>query len=174
MVARAPTIVAAAMNTRTDLAADVLTHVELTWRAKHIEHRIRFGHLVRSVRLDRDRRRVSFAPGRIFAVVHWAANDFGTALSRIDILRAVGAGECCTSVPCVQPGAAILLSLSGWPKVERVLQAIDAVEALGIDPADAAPEHWHHVHNRLSVNETPRRYTLSRHQAWLKRRRIAP
>ena len=174
MVARAATIVSAAARSRTDCAADALTHVELTWQAKHIEHRIRFGHPIGSVRLDRDRRRVSFAPGGIFAVVRWAANDFGTLLSHIDILRAVGVGECCTTVPCVQPGAAILLSVSGWPKVERVLQAIDAVEALGIDPADAAPEHWHHVHNRLSVNETPRRYTLSRHQAWLKRRRITP
>ena len=48
----------------------------------------------------------------------------------------------------------------------------DGVEALRIDPADAAPEYWHHVHNRLSVNETPRPYTSSRHQAWLHRRRV--
>ena len=30
-----------------------------------------------------------------------------------------------------------------------MLQLIDAVEALDIDPADAAPDYWHHVHNRL-------------------------
>jgi hypothetical protein len=59
---------------------------------------------------------------------------------------------------------------SGWPKVERFLQLIDAVEALGIDPADAAPDYWHHVHNRRSVNETPRTYTRACHQAWLHRR----
>ena len=46
--------------------------------------------------------------------------------------------------------------MDGWPKVERVLQTIDAVETLGIDPADVAPDYWRHVHNRLSVNETPR------------------
>ena len=74
----------------------------------------------------------------------------------------------------VRPAGDILLRLSGWPKVERVLQIADAVEALGIDPADAAPDYWHHVHNRLSVNETPRAYTRPRHQAWLHRRRIAP
>ena len=153
---------------------DALTHVELTWRAKQSEHRVRFGHPVARVRLGRDRRRISFAAGSIFAVIRWEANDFGTVLSRADILRAVGAGESCTTVPQVEPGGAILLTLSGWPKVERVLQAIDDVEQLGIDPADAAPEHWHHVHNRLSVNEAPRRYTHTRHQAWLKRRRIAP
>ena len=84
--------------------------------------------------------------------------------SRIDILRAVTAGQRCSTVPYVKPGGEILLRLSGWPKVERVLRLIDAIEALGIDPADAAPDYWHHVHNRLSVNETPRAYTKSRHQ----------
>jgi hypothetical protein len=77
-------------------------------------------------------------------------------------------------VPYVRPGGDILLRLSGWPKVERVLQIADAIESLDIDPADAAPDYWHHVHNRLSVNEVPRAYTRSRHQAWLHRRRIAP
>jgi hypothetical protein len=102
------------------------------------------------------------------------SNDFGTVVSRIDILRAVAAGQRCSTVPYVKPGGEIILRLSGWPKVERVLQLIDAVEALGIDPADAAPDYWHHVHNRLSVNETPRAYTTSRHQAWLHRRKVAP
>lgn len=153
---------------------DTLTHVELTWQAKRIEHRIRFGHPVATVRLDRHRRRVSFAAGSIFAVMRWAANDFGTVVSRIDVLRAVQADESFTTVPLVQPGGVILLSISGWPKVERVLQAIDGVEALDIDPTEAAPEHWHHIHNRLSVGDTPRAYTMTRHKAWLKRRRVAP
>jgi hypothetical protein len=38
-------------------------------------------------------------------------------------------------VPYVRPGGEVLLRLSGWPKVERALQIVDAVEALGIDPA---------------------------------------
>jgi hypothetical protein len=75
-------------------------------------------------------------------------------------------------VPYVTPGGEILLRLSGWPKVERVLQMTDAVEALGIYPADVAPDHWHHVHNRLSVNENPRPYTKARHRAWLHRQRV--
>jgi hypothetical protein len=149
-----------------------LTRVELLWIKKRIENRIRFGRIVEQHILDRQRRIVSFAPGSMFAFVRWASNDYGTLVSRIDILRAVGPGERCSTVPCVRPGGDILLRLSGWPKVEKVLQLIDAVEALGIDPADAAPEHWHHIHNRLSVAEEPRRYTIRRHQAWLRRRRI--
>jgi hypothetical protein len=151
-----------------------LTHVELVWLEKRIENWIRFGHPAEEQILDRRRRIVSFAPGSIFAFVRWASNDFGTVISRIDIVRAVAPGQRCATVPYVRPGGDILLRLAGWPKVERVLQRIDIVEALGIDPADAAPDYWNHVHSRLSVDEAPRPYTRSRHQAWLHRRRIAP
>ena len=154
--------------------SDSLTHVELTWIEKRIEQWIRFGRDVGETILDRRRRVLSFAPDSIFAYVRWASNDFGTVVSRIDILRAVRSGEAYSTVGFVRPGGEIFLRLSGWPKVERVLQAIDAVEAAGIDPADAAPDHWRHVHNRLVAGEEPRPYARDQHAAWLKRRRIAP
>jgi len=149
-----------------------LTTVELLWLEKRIENRVRFGRPVLDKVLDRNRRVLSFAPGSVLAFVRWTSNDFGTVLSRIDILRAVLPGQRFSTVPWITPGGESLLRLSGWPKVERVLQSIDAVEALDIDPADAAPDYWHHVHNRVSVNEAPRPYTRSRHQAWLHRRRV--
>ena len=151
-----------------------LTQVELTWLEKRIEHRIRFGAIAAEKVLDRRRRIVSFVPGNVFAFVRWASNDFGTIISRIDIVRAVALGEAFSTLPFVRPGGEILLRITGWPKVECVLQLIDAVEALGIVAADAAPDYWRHVHNRLSVGEAPRSYTRTRHQAWLHRRRIAP
>ena len=151
-----------------------LTHVELTFLENRIENWIRFGHTVDDHAIDRQRRVVSFAPGSIFGFVRWTANDYGTLVSRIDILRAVRRGERYSTVPFIRPGGESLLRLAGWPKVEKALQAIDIVEALGIDPADAAPEHWRHVHNRLSVGERPRPYTPSRHRAWLHRRKVAP
>ncbi len=149
-----------------------LTFVELTWFKQRIENRIRFGRPAGLQILDRHRRVVSFTPGSIFCFVRWAANDFGTVLSRADIVRAIAPGERYQTLPFVRPGGDILLRMDGWPKVERVLHAVDAVEALGIDPADVAPDYWQHVHNRLSVNETPRNYTRTRHQAWLKRREV--
>jgi hypothetical protein len=151
-----------------------LTHVELLWLKKRIENWIRFGRTTEEHVVDRQRRIVSFTPGSIFAFVRWGANDYGTVISRIDILRAVSAGERYSTVPHVRPGGESLLRLAGWPKVEKVLQAIDAVEALGIDPPDAAPDHWRQVHNRLSVGERPRTYTRSRHEAWLRRRKVWP
>jgi hypothetical protein len=149
-----------------------LTTVEILWLEKRIENRVRFGRSVSEKLVDRNRRVLSFAPGSIFAFVRWTSNDFGAVLSRVDILRAAMPGQPYSTVPWIKPGGESLLRLSGWPKVERVLQLIDAVEALDIDPIDVAPDYWHHAHNRLSVNETPRPYTRSRHQAWLHRRKV--
>jgi len=150
-----------------------LTLVELTWREKRIEHRIRFGRIVEEHRLDRHRRIVSFAPGSVFAFVRWAANEYGTIVSRIDIVRSVEGGEPFQTLPFVRPGGDILLRISGWPKVQRVLAAIDAIEALDIDPADVAPEHWRHLNHRIGVNEPFRIYSHEQHHAWLLRREVS-
>src|ERR1700691_6729357 len=103
---------------RTENSRSDLTRVELTWLEKRIEHWIRFGRTAEETIVNRRRRVVSFAPGAVFAFVRWAANDFGTVVSRIDILRAVVPGEAFSTVPFVRPGGEILLRLSGWPKVE--------------------------------------------------------
>ncbi len=76
-----------------ELLIGALTRVELLWVEKRIETWIRFGHAAKEQIIDGSRRTVSFAPASIFAVVHWAANDYGTILSQIDILRAVAPGE---------------------------------------------------------------------------------
>jgi hypothetical protein len=152
----------------------LLTHVELTWREKRIEHWLRFGHPAHDRRLDRHRRRASFTPGSVFALVRWAANDFGTIISRIDIVLTVDHGDAFQTLPFVRPGGEILLKVNGWPKVERVLKAIDAVDALGVDPTHAAPDHWRHVQNHIGAGLEPSAYTAAQHRAWLKRREIAP
>lgn len=150
--------------------SDALTHVELTHIEKRIENWIRFGHHAHEQLLDRRRRILSFPPGCIFAFVRWASNDFGTVASRLDIVRCVAPGESYQTLPFVRPGGEILLRVDGWPKVEKTLQNIDAIEAIGIDPATVAPDHWGHVAHRTSVGFEPRAYTIERHQAWLKRR----
>jgi hypothetical protein len=137
-----------------------------------VEHWIRFGREVREQVVDRRRRILFFPPGTTFALVRWAANEHGTVLSRLDILCTVGPGEPCQTIPTVTPGGDILLRVDGWPKVERMLQRIDAIEAIGIDPVEVAPDHWRHVQNRLSAGETPRAYTVQRHRAFLLTQRI--
>lgn len=146
------------------------TDVELLWLEGQIERWIRFGRLADERLIDRRRRVVSFAPGAVFALVRWQAGEFGTTLSRIAILRAVAPGEAFTTVPFVAPGAEILLNIASWPKVQAVLAAIDAVEAIGVKAEDAAPDHWRHVGARVAVGLAPRLYDRRRHCAWLLRR----
>jgi hypothetical protein len=123
------------------------TLVELTWREKRVEYWIRFGRQSYEHVLDRHRRLVGFAPGSIFAFIRWAANDYGTVLSRIDIVRVIERG---------------------------MLEIIDAIEAIGIDACDVVPDHWRHVHHRIAAGLEPHAYTTDRHAAWLKRRSVKP
>jgi hypothetical protein len=149
-----------------------LTRVELLWLEGRIERWIRFGQIAEETVLDRRRRVVAFAAGEVFAFVRWASNGYGTVVSRIDILRAVGPGEAFSTIGFVEPGAEILLRMSNWPKVNEVLRAIDAVERAGVAAEEACPDHWRHVMNRLAAGDQPRAYTRERHRAWLMRRRI--
>jgi hypothetical protein len=155
-------------------SADTFTQVELTHIEKRLENWIRFGREACERVIDRSRRVFFYRPGSVFAFVRWASNDFGTITSRIDIVRAVALGEPCQTLPFVRPGGEILLRNEGWPKVERVLQHIDAIEAIGVDPTEASPDHWRHVHNRLTVGHEPRAYTVNHHQAFLLRWRAEP
>jgi hypothetical protein len=79
--------------------------------------------------IDGQRRIVSFALGlqrlRNYPVAHRHPASGSRRESLLD-------------VPHVRPGGENLLHLSGLRKVEKALQAINAVEALGNDPADAA------------------------------------
>ncbi|WP_416339751.1 DUF2840 domain-containing protein [Paracoccus sp. (in: a-proteobacteria)] len=63
----------------------------------------------------------------------------------------------------------LALHLAGaWAAEGKRVILIDA------DPADVAPDHWRHVHNRLSAGQEPNPYTPERHAAWVRRRRISP
>ena len=149
-----------------------LTEVELYWQEGVREHWLRFGKPVASRICDRRRRVECYAPGQVFGLVRWASNDYGTVLSRLDVLLAVSEGEPVTRFPQVTPGADVLLSVTGWRKVRRVFGLIAAIEALCIDPCDVAPDHWRHIHNRLIAAETPRSYSADRHRAWLARKAL--
>jgi hypothetical protein len=150
------------------------TQVDLLWLDGQIERWIRFGRSAGERIIDRRRRIVEFAPNAVFGFVRWRAGDYGTVESRVAILRAVGQGEPFTTYPFVAPGAEILLNLSGWARVQAVLEVVDAVERLGIIPMTVAPDYWRHVGARLGVGLPPRTYDRARHRAWLLRRKLAP
>jgi hypothetical protein len=148
------------------------TDVQLIWLKGQFQRWIRFGRIADERLIDRRRRVVSFAPGAVFAVVHWEAGQYGTTLSRLWVLRAVAAGEASAPVPFVAPGAEILLDLKTWVKVQAALAVIDAIEAQRIRPERVAPDHWSHVGARIAVAQTPSTYDRTRHRAWLMRKRL--
>lgn len=150
----------------------VLAQVELTWIEKRIEQWLRFGHPVEDRILDRRRRLMRFAPGSMFAFVRWTANDYGTVISCLDIVRTVNAGEAFQTIPFVRPGGDSLLALSGWPKVRRALEAIDAIEAMALDPSAISPDYWRQAGARIAAGQRVSPYTRERHEAWLARRRL--
>jgi len=150
-----------------------VTTVTLTWIEGEIEQWLRFGRDIGDRILDRRRRELTFAAGSVFALVRWTSNEYGTATSDIAVLRAVEPGEPYSTTPLVEPGAEFLLRVTTWRKVEQAIHAIDAVEATGVDPCDAAPDHWRHVHNRLAAGMQPRAYSAARHRAWQLRKSLA-
>lgn len=153
-------------------AASGLTEVEMTWIEGRLEQWLRFGRVAAETFLNRRTRVAAFRPGAVFAFVRWTSNDYGTVHSAIAIAAAVAPGEAYATLPFVRPGADILLRVDGWPKVALVLGAIDAVEAAGIDPCDAAPDHWRHVGSRIEAGLPFRPYGSDRHAAWLRRKAL--
>ncbi|HXQ05273.1 MAG TPA: DUF2840 domain-containing protein, partial [Bradyrhizobium sp.] len=91
------------------VTADTHTYVDLIWIEKRLQRWIRFGRVASEQIIDRQRGIIAFAPDDVFAFVRWASNDFGTVVSRIDVLRAVRPGEPCSTVGFVRPGGESLL-----------------------------------------------------------------
>lgn len=150
----------------------LLTGVTTNFARDRINVWLRFGRVVRTRQLDRRRRLTLLAPHSVFALMEWQGGRHGMILSQATVMRAVTPGEASTSWPHVRPGAELLLTVAGSSKVEQVLTLIDAIEAVGIDPADTAPEYWRHAHNRLQAHQPPRLYTDDQHAAWLRRREL--
>lgn len=157
----------------TDRLADQ-TQVHLTFIKDKIEQWSPFGRPSQQIIHDDQHRTLLFAPGALFALARWTTTSFGGVVGRLHILRAVTSGRPYTTVALVWPGAEVLLALDSWARVEKTLQLIEHIRTLGIDPADAAPDYWLHVGNRLAADQPPRPYNRARHAVWTLRRRIAP
>jgi Protein of unknown function (DUF2840) len=138
-----------------------------------VEHRVnvwlRFGQPLRETVLDRWRRVATFEPGAVCCRVKWIGNDYGTALWQLMVLQAPMPFDGAQRIAGVAPGARILLRADGEPQVKAVLAVIDAIEALGVDPAAVAVTYWRMVGNRLAARQPLPDYTAERHAAHLAR-----
>jgi hypothetical protein len=138
-----------------------------------VEHRVnvwlRFGQPVRETVVDRWRRVATFEPDALCCRIKWIGNDFGTALWQLMVLQAPGQLGGGQRIAGVLPGAHILLRANGEHQVKVVLEVIDAIDALRIEPAEAAATYWRTVNNRLAARQPLPDYTTERHEAHLAR-----
>nr|WP_255681908.1 DUF2840 domain-containing protein [Luteimonas sp. BDR2-5] len=143
-----------------------LTRVALV----HVPHlfvvSLRFGHPVRELPLDRTRRIAAFPPGARFARLRWEAGDWAPSRWQLLVLQAGTLREPLQRIHGIDPGAGVLLRAEGPREVRAVLQKIDAIAALGIDPADAAPAYWRLLGSRLAARHPLPDYTAARHAVW--------
>lgn len=145
-----------------------LTRVSLAYVEHRINLYLRFGRPLRELRLDRWRRCASFAPDAVFCRVRWESNDYGTTRWQLMVLQTCTPSERIQRIAGVRPGAQLLLRAKGEAAVQAVLQRIDAIEALAIDPSQAAPAYWRTLGNRIAARQPLPVYSAERHAAWLR------
>ncbi|GAA0211089.1 hypothetical protein QOZ96_002289 [Brevundimonas nasdae] len=155
------------------VARDALTWVELIDDEGRAERWIRFGAVAETHRVSAHNQFVGFAPGAVFAYVRWACGPRGAVGARLDILQAVERGAARVAIPGVTPGAVSLLRLNGWSRVRHALAVIDAVAETGVALEAVAPDHWRHVHNRMTAGLLPQAYSTARHRALKLRQALA-
>ena len=164
-----PAPVAAPALVPSDVPRDPpLTRVSLAYVERRINLYLRFGRPLRELRLDRWRRCASFAPGAVFCRMRWHSNDYGTIRWQLMVLQACMPGDRMQRIAGIRPGAHLLLCAEGEAAVQAVLQRIEAIEALAIDPTDAAPAYWRTLGNRLAARQPLPAYGAERHAAWLR------
>jgi len=143
-----------------------LTRVALAFVERRINLYLRFGHPARELQLDRWRRCAVFLPAALFCRVRWESNDYGTTRWQLMVLQAATPLDAVQRIAGIQPGARLLLCAEGERQVQSVLTQIDVIEALGIDPAAAAPAYWRTLGNRLAARLPLPAYTVERHAAY--------
>src|SRR3569623_1370690 len=143
------------------------TRVALAFVERRINLYLRFGHPARELRLDHWRRSALFLPAALFCRVRWESNDYGTPRWQLMVLQACMPHATVQRIAGIQPGARLLLCAEGERQGQSVLPQIDAIEALGSDPAAVSPAFWRTLGNRLSARLPLPAYTVERHAAYL-------
>lgn len=149
-----------------------LTRVSLAYVERRIDLYLRFGEPSRVIRIDHWRRVAVFLPGALFCRIRWQANDYGTIRWELMVMQACASLDSVQRIPGVLPGARLLLHADGEPAVRTVFAQLDAIEALGIAPADVSPAYWRTLGNRLAARLPLPEYTAERHAGWLARRTL--
>ena len=149
-----------------------MTRVRLISLPQRCRVLLRFGRPVFEEDHSKYQRYVYFTPHTQFSTLRWHGNEYGTILWQLSILRAASPWETATRIADVDPGAEVLLRVSGKANIRRVLTLIRQIEVQKIDPADVSPHYWRTVQNRIIGRDLIPEYTREAHAAYLGRLRM--
>jgi hypothetical protein len=134
-----------------------LTRVSLAFIAHRIDLSLRFGHPLRELSMDSGWRCAVFLPGALFCRTHWACFDDSSVRWQLMVLQACTPWDGMRRIAGIQPGA---------QDVQTVLQQIDTIEALGIDPVAVSPAYWRTLGERLAARRPLPAYIDEQHAAY--------
>ena len=150
----------------------LLTRVRLISLPGRCRLWLRFGKPISETCQSKYQRFVYFVPHALFATLRWHGNDYGTILWQLSILRSVSPWESASRLADVDPGAQVLLRVSGKANIRQVLALIHEIEARQIDVVTVNPDYWRTVQNRLIARDVVPDYTPEEHAAHLARVRL--
>jgi hypothetical protein len=130
---------------------------------------LRFGKPISLVNHSKFQRLAYFMPNAVFSTIRWHGNEHGTILWQLAIFRAISPCEAATKIADVDPGAEVLLRVSGKANIRRVLSLIREIETRKIELAAVNPSYWRTVQNRLIVRDVIPEYGAHEHAAYLAR-----
>ena len=146
--------------------SDFLTRIHINFDRTRFNYYVRFGVPKYQDRQSPTEAYWYFPAGATFGYVRWEAGQYGTEKWRFFILRGTKPGSPVYSIPGVNPGAEVLADVSGKERVHRLLESVDAVEAINIKPCDVAPWHWVQCNARINSRLKPCDYSPEAHAAW--------
>lgn len=146
-----------------------LTRVRLISLPARCRVVLRFGNPISEVNYSKLQRHAYFTPNAVFSTLRWHGNEHGTILWQLAIFRAISPCEIASKIADVDPGAEVLLRVSGKANIRRVLSLIRQIEAQKIDVAAVNPSYWRTVQNRLIARDVVPEYGAEEHAAHLTR-----
>lgn len=129
----------------------ILTRVRAMHKENEVNVWLPFGRSVKERRISAHARDIYFVPGAIFSCVTWQGDAHRTHQWRAEVLRAVASSEERSELSNVEPGAEILLRVSGNTRVTLLLELFRAIEQAGKKLIAVPADYWTGIHNRLAA-----------------------
>ncbi len=126
------------------------TSVLICYRHKRMNHRLRFGTPVSTVRLGWRRSAAIFMPDQVFGYIRWTANKYGTQDWQFFVCK-VSVSNYLTQIPGVIPAAETLLHTRGTTRTKRGLEITDELEIHHGHLAKVSNSYWKYLHNQLEI-----------------------